>query len=62
AGRALVSVGPREGARLAALADSRGVGLVRLGIVGGDALAIRAGTDELVASLSLLAAAWERAF
>ncbi|HLY35825.1 MAG TPA: phosphoribosylformylglycinamidine synthase subunit PurL, partial [Candidatus Limnocylindria bacterium] len=62
AGRALVSVGPGEVARLAALADSQGVGLVRLGIVGGDALAIRAGTDELVASLPLLAAAWERAF
>ena len=62
AGRALVSVGPGEAARLAALAESRSVGLVRLGTAGGDALAIRASVDELVVSLPLLAAAWERPF
>jgi phosphoribosylformylglycinamidine synthase II len=61
-GRALASLPPGDGSRLAALALAQGVDLVKLGIAGGEGLAIRVGGDELVTALPRLAAAWERAF
>jgi phosphoribosylformylglycinamidine synthase subunit PurL len=62
AGRALVSLPAGDADRLSALAEAKGVALLRLGEVGGGELAIRSGAALLALSLGELVAAWEQPF
>jgi phosphoribosylformylglycinamidine synthase subunit PurL len=62
AARALVAVGPGSGSILAAAAAEAEVVAVRLGVAGGDQLALRIGADLLSVTVAALTAAWTTAF
>jgi phosphoribosylformylglycinamidine synthase len=61
-GRVLVAVTPGSGAGLLGAADAQGVSAARLGVAGGDGLAIVVGEARLSVSLDQLRAAWTTPF